>query len=58
MIDSKNIGSDKAVQNPQQAVESAFGTYADPAGKLSDGDRFPNTSPGPDPKPFKSLRDA
>ncbi len=44
-------------ENPQKAVESRFGTYKDAAATLSDNDRFPNMKEGPQPSPFKSMRD-
>lgn len=53
---AKNVGADKSVQNPQKAIEQAQGTYKDAASELSDGDRFPNMTEGPQPSPFKSLR--
>lgn len=43
--------------NTQKAVESRFGTYKDAASTLSDNDRFPNMKEGPQPSPFKSMRD-
>jgi hypothetical protein len=43
--------------NTQKSIDSKFGTYKDPASTLSDADRFPNTKEGPQPSPFKSLRD-
>jgi hypothetical protein len=43
--------------NPQKLLESKFGTYDDAASRLSDTDKFPNTKEGPQPSPFKSLRD-
>ncbi len=44
--------------NPQKAIDSKFGTYKDAAENLSDNDRFPNMKEGPQPSPFKSMRDA
>jgi len=44
--------------NPQKAIETKHGTYKDPVETLSESDRFPNTTEGPQPSPFKSLRDA
>lgn len=43
--------------NPQKGIDSKFGTYADPASKLSDGDKFPNMKEGAQPSPFKSVRE-
>lgn len=43
--------------DPQKAVESKFGKYDDAASRLSDADKFPNLKEGPQPSPFKSLRD-
>ncbi len=44
--------------NPQKQIDSKFGTYKDPAETLSDTDKFPNMTEGPQPSPFKSLKDA
>jgi hypothetical protein len=41
-INYGSIGADRGVQNPQQAVEQATGTYKDPVNGKSFAERFPN----------------
>jgi len=51
--DAKNIGSDKTIQNPQTAIESATGTYSDPIPGMSPEQRIvPPIPRGPETKPF------
>lgn len=50
----ESIGQDKAIQNPQTAIDRKFGTYNDP---VKPGAVTPaNITPGPDPKPFGSMK--
>jgi hypothetical protein len=51
--DTSNIGQDKPVQNPQDAVEQAGGKYEDAAGKAAQTDTLDYMPKGPDPKPYK-----
>lgn len=41
IIDAANIGQDKAIQNPQDAIRAASGVYEDAALKVAEDDRFP-----------------
>lgn len=52
-VDLSNVGMDKAIQDPQKVVESAFGTYKDP---VTPGTLYPNTKAGPEPSPFGSMK--
>jgi hypothetical protein len=52
-INYGSIGSDRGVQNPQQAVESATGVYKDAVNGKPFTERFPNLPKAPDPSPYK-----
>lgn len=38
----ENVGSTQAVQDPQDAIDAAHGTYVDNAANLSDQQKYPN----------------
>jgi len=55
-----NVGSDKAIQNPQEAIVRKTGMYHDRAAELADAEKLPlNQLPmAPAPTPFKGMRKA
>lgn len=52
--DPKTIGSTRAIQNPQDAIEQATGKYADAVSSMSEEARLPLGSlpKAPEPTPF------
>ena len=54
MKDAQNIGSTQAVQDPQDAIEAAQGTYKGNAEGLTDQQKYPNLQlpAAPEPQPF------
>lgn len=51
--DANSIGQDRAIQNPQTAIEKESGVYHDPIPSMSPEQRIvPPTPRAPDPKPF------
>lgn len=58
MKDAANIGQDKSIQDPADAIRQQTGTYSDAVERLSEADKLPiNSMPkGPDPMPFQNVR--
>lgn len=52
--DTSNIGQDRPIQDPEQALQQSEGQYSDAADKLSDDQRWPSgiMPKAPDPSPF------
>ena len=50
--DANNIGADRAVQDPQDAIKQAGGTYKDTAEGMSEAEKIDFLPKGPDPAPF------
>lgn len=42
MKDFSNVGSTQAVQDPQDAIDAAYGKYQDNAANLTDQQKYPN----------------
>ena len=50
-----SIGSDRAIQNPQDAIEKATGKYNDVVPSIPDAQRLLILPQAPAPSPFSSL---
>lgn len=50
------IGQDRAIQDPNDALKKSQGTYDDAASRLSEAQRFPVGPMGPAPSPFKGTQ--
>ncbi len=59
-MDAKNIGQDKSIQNPDDAVKQEQGTYENPALKTSEADKYGYAQVpfGPGPNPFGGMKSA
>lgn len=53
-IDVNKIGADRQIQDPQDAIDAAYGTYKDPIPDMTPEQRLPLPSlpQAPQPKPY------
>lgn len=51
-VDLSNVGQDKAVQDPDDAVKRACGTYRDAATAMPESEKIDYMPTAPDPQPF------
>lgn len=56
MKDASNIGQDRTIQDPQDAIQRAGGTYQDPVERVSQQQLIDYMPHAPDPNPFTNVR--
>lgn len=56
-MDTSNIGQDKAIQNPEDALKQEQGTYSDPGATAPVDQKWPikQLPQAPGPQPFGNL---